>query len=308
MSASPTTCIDTSGAQATVAAMQSASRKAVIYSILVLLPVMLGLTLGFFLARTDGYLKRNSSVYLAGIDYPYTIHNANNDVVIFGDSTGLTGVRPDVIESRTGLKACNLSQAVGSFIMTGCTLTLDRYLASNKQPEFIVLHLATFNLAPRPWDHLDHVEGMLSLLRNRPDRQTAEIFLHHPFWSLQFSSYVLEGWTEQLWSNGEAYRKAWQSLSSTKGYLELPLKPLDYCHGPYTLTAPEHAWINSFRRKYSPRGIKGARLHVACSRVSDGLLVLRSGNRGAVRQPPGAASGENVRSGWGTPEPCRRRA
>src|SRR3954454_20508056 len=149
MSATPSLCAETAAAKTTGVTAQTAKKTAMFYSALVLLPVVVGLGSGFALARTDGYLKRNNSIYLSGIDYPYTIHNTNSDVVIFGDSTGLTGVRPDVIESRIGLKACNVSQAVGSFTMTGCTLALDRYLASNKQPEFVVLHLAVFNMAPR---------------------------------------------------------------------------------------------------------------------------------------------------------------
>ena len=67
---------------------------------IVLLPCLMVL-LAFPIARTAEFALRSQDLYLTNLGYGLTLDHAKCDVMIYGDSSALTGVDPAVIEEHT---------------------------------------------------------------------------------------------------------------------------------------------------------------------------------------------------------------
>src|SRR6476660_8310345 len=78
-------------------------RPKVFCAAIVLLPCLL-LLLAFPIARTEEFALRSQDLYLTNLGYGLTLDHAKCDVMIYGDSSALTGIDPAVIEQQTGLK------------------------------------------------------------------------------------------------------------------------------------------------------------------------------------------------------------
>src|SRR3954470_19452921 len=83
----------------------SGARYALFVAAIVLLPSLM-LLLAVPIARTDWFVRRSQDLYFANLGDGLTLERGNCDVVIYGDSSALTGVVPAVIQEQTGLNTC----------------------------------------------------------------------------------------------------------------------------------------------------------------------------------------------------------
>ena len=70
--------------------------------------------------------------------YSLRMKHQDCDVVLYGDSTALTGLDPDIVQRITGLKSCNIAEAGWIEDVVGTDFPLQAYLKDNKRPRFIV--------------------------------------------------------------------------------------------------------------------------------------------------------------------------
>jgi hypothetical protein len=114
----------------------------------------------------------------------------NCDVVIAGDSSGMFGVDPHVIEARTGWRTCNLGLPYIGTALAG-TRVLDDYLGHNQPPRFIVFHLSNNHVRPPALDEDNGIiDGWLMVDEHFPFREKLHIFLNHPLDTLRFVSAI----------------------------------------------------------------------------------------------------------------------
>jgi hypothetical protein len=142
--------------------------------------VLLLLYLFPLVAERQPTLKRLSlSQHGEGLDHSYGLDGDNADVVIFGDSSAMSGVDTDRLSQELGLKVTTLPATAGSLSVTG-TLTLRHYLAGNRPPRLIVCYLAPWNLDFDRQPHSLSYEGVELVLRHESLRTIVDLTLRHP--------------------------------------------------------------------------------------------------------------------------------
>jgi hypothetical protein len=147
-------------------------------AVLVLLAVMVR---PWFLTH-DGY----PGVYQAG--YGMRLEHADCDVVLYGDSSALTGLDPQLIAKMTGLKTCNIAEARGVEDVVGLQFPLDAYLRKNKRPRFILILLGPTGYLPDKKPFTDYsTEGMIYVLQYDHGREMLQGLKHRPRWLMDFT-------------------------------------------------------------------------------------------------------------------------
>ncbi len=96
------------------------------------------LLLTFVVSSTPWFLTHDAYPGMRQIGYSLRLKHEDCDVVIYGDSSSLTGLDPDIIQGITGLKTCNLSEGVSIESVVGSLFPLDNYLKNNKRPLFLL--------------------------------------------------------------------------------------------------------------------------------------------------------------------------
>ncbi|ADW67554.1 hypothetical protein [Granulicella tundricola] len=118
-------------------ASSSRRRSLVLYLLpLILVPYLL-LLIALFLVPSRWLAVRSGNTYLANLGYGATLHHADCQIVVYGDSTAMVGIDPAVLRERTGLSACNIAEFEGMTILNG-TMIVDQYLAQNQRPKYLV--------------------------------------------------------------------------------------------------------------------------------------------------------------------------
>ena len=193
-------------------------------ALVLLLPIVVFL-LTFPLAASPAFLHISRRSLWHATHYRFVQPAQQNcDVVIAGDSSGMIGVDPHVIQARTGWTTCNLGLPYVGTALAG-TRVLDDYLAHNRPPRFIVFHLSNNHLR-RPELDEDNgiVDGWLMVDEHFPFGEKLRIFASHPLDSLRFVSAV---WKEFLattpllrpdWS-GAAEREDMARQRAERGWL-----------------------------------------------------------------------------------------
>ena len=119
--------------------------------------------------------------------YGLRLKHADCDIVIYGDSSALTGLDPDIIQQITGLKTCNVSEGVTIQNVVGSRLPLDVYLSNNKRPRYL-LTMYTSSVF-RPYiDAFDEFEpeGVLYLLQYARDPAMVRQLLRTHDWTINY--------------------------------------------------------------------------------------------------------------------------
>jgi hypothetical protein len=234
---------------------QRVRRSYVYYCLAIALVPIISVTSSFLIARSSWYIRHQRNSYLAISDYPFVLKNSNCDVIIYGDSSALTGVSPPVIEAATSLRTCNIAQPNTALAIVG-TFALDTYLKNNPHPRFLIFQFTAPDFAPRdPSDRL-YEEGALQLIRHKLDLQTLQLFGRHPMQVLEFSEFVLRtAFIERDWTD-RTYERAWAQVWTTHGLFTAPGPPLKACVGDLEVRPPDPAWIRQLRSKYSEEGTR----------------------------------------------------
>ena len=131
-------------------------------------------TSAFFERHADPqWVRAGSQIYVA--------RDVDCQVLIYGDSTAITGIDPGIVARLTGLKTCNVAQTKGALVVLG-TQALDLYLAHNRRPRVLLLQFSGADFyRPENWaDTNAYMEGGIALLRYYPAGMVAANILRHP--------------------------------------------------------------------------------------------------------------------------------
>ena len=214
-----------------------------------LVPLLLILA-AFFVVPTRWFTLHSGNTYMANIGYADTLTNSDCQVIVYGDSTALTSVNPFIIQATTGLKTCNLAEFEGMTSVNE-TLLIDRYLARNPRPRFIIFMYTPDDLRiPEHWNKVSSFEAVTYRLRQGLDPETMKLLVMHPADTL--------GWAEQG-MRMTMFRFHTSPMGADKmnirqpynGQLRLEGTTSTSCEEDHRREAPDLAWLTALRRRYS---------------------------------------------------------
>ena len=161
------------------------------YCLLLLILPLLAIPLGIRLGCSDFFLKHGASVWVQSNDAVFAMRDRDCDVLIFGDSTAITGIDPEVVERNTGFKACNIA-VTNSVLAVTHNLTLDQFLARNGRPRVLLIQLSPDGFQPdsSAWNSTVYPEGLLELLRHGDPVEARHVLLTHPQQAIAFAGYA----------------------------------------------------------------------------------------------------------------------
>ena len=160
------------------------------YVFLMLLIPALFLASAIPIVRSKSFPVESGDPFLLNPDYAFSLKHVDCDVVIYGDSTALTGLDPTVVSRATGLSACNIAQAQSILHILGM-LALDTYLKNNAPPKYIVMQFAPETLSRGRSDFF-WPEGLTLLLRKKSLFEALPILVRHPVQAYNFSVWAIK--------------------------------------------------------------------------------------------------------------------
>lgn len=238
------------------------TRPAVLYCLVVLLLPLLAVPAFIGLGRSDYFLRHGASFWVRSNDAVFNMQDRHCDVVVFGDSTAMTGIDPVAVESQSGFHTCNIAVTNAVLAVTG-NLTLDKFLAHNEHPRVLVFQLSPddFQEANRVWHHTIYAEGLLELLRHGAPSEARRVLLTHPHEAVNFAGYAA-GFTayygiRDVWFHATHLRTDEDSLQlrADTTFFTPPAPARTYCDTDAPLTDPTHgafprALAEEFRSRY----------------------------------------------------------
>ena len=132
------------------------------------------------------------------------------DVLVFGDSTAMTGVNPDQVQAATGLRTCNIAVTNAVLAVTD-DLPLNQFLAHNARPQVLLLQFSPDDLQreSHAWTRTIYAEGLLELLRHGSGKEIQKVIVQHPRETIAFAGYVAG------YSAYYGLRSVWSALTRT---------------------------------------------------------------------------------------------
>jgi hypothetical protein len=233
------------------------------YLAIVLLLPLLAFLVTFPLAASQSFLRISRRTLWHATQYRFILPPQQNcDFVIAGDSSGMIGLDPNVIEARTGWKACNLALPYDNTALAG-TRVLDRYLANNKPPRFIVFHFSDNHLR-RPILDEDNgiVDGWLMVDEHFPLGEKLRLFAAHPLNTLRFVTAV---WKEFMattpilrpdWSGGAYLRDMKEQIVDRGWLMEQGTTQDVVCGWQAPKVRIERSYLDSLTAQYTRGGTR----------------------------------------------------
>ncbi len=230
---------------------------------IVLLP-LLAIPVFILLGKSDFFLHHGASVWVQANDSTFNMRNRDDcDVLVYGDSTAMTGINPAVVERETGFRTCNIAVTNAVLAVTG-NLTLDRYLQQNEKPKVLIVQLSPddFQQENRVWAHTIYAEGLLELLRHGPPRESRQVLLTHPHESVSFAGYAA-GFSayyaiKDVWFRTTHLRPEEDTIQVPQGstFFTPPAPARTYCDTVAKLNDRSHggfsrALAEEFRQRYA---------------------------------------------------------
>jgi len=243
-------------------------------AVLLSVPVVLAVAV-LFLAGTNWFFH-HSTFGMQSMGYSLTLHHADCQVVLTGDSSALTGLDPITVTRVTGLSACNVSEGAAVTTVTG-SYPLDAYLEQNAPPKYMVfLQTPSLYTPDHPWQaYGSYNEGMVYLLHYEPWPILYRTLLKRPEDTYHFI----------LWAIHTAFTGLQTSVMNPHKYdgLEPPMLRRERHGGMFTYyAAPEtscvrkgidpakiradRTWPDTVRRKY---GVNGTHVFVDVAPIPD---------------------------------------
>jgi hypothetical protein len=167
------------------------AKPAFVYSWLIVLLPLLAIPAFIGLGKSDFFLGHGASAWVRANDRIFDMQGRDCDVLVYGDSTAMTGINPAVVTQQTGFRTCNIAVTNAVLAVTG-NLTLDHYLQQNAKPKMLIVQLSPddFQQENRVWHQTIYAEGLLELLRHGSTRDARRVLLTHPHEAVAFAGYA----------------------------------------------------------------------------------------------------------------------
>jgi hypothetical protein len=242
---------------------QRAADPAVLYCLLVVLLPLLAIPAFIGVGKSDFFLHHGASVWVQANDAIFNMQDRNCDVLIYGDSTAMTGIDPEVVDRQTGFRTCNIAVTNAVLAVTG-NLTLDHYLQQNARPKMLIVQLSPddFQQENRVWNHTIYAEGLLELLRHGSTEAGRRVLLSHPREAVAFAGYAA-GFSayyaiKDVWFHTTHLRPEEDQIQVRNGFFTPPSPARTYCDAAEKLTdrssgAFPRAIASDYRNNYSDR-------------------------------------------------------
>jgi hypothetical protein len=255
--------VDVPQVASTNRARTQSAEPALLYCLVVVLLPLLSIPIFIALGKSDFFVHHGASVWVQSNDAVFDMHNRDCDVLIYGDSTAMTGIDPEVVSRNTGFKTCNIAVTNAVLAVTG-NLTLDHYLQQNARPKVLVIQLSPddFQQENRVWKHTIYAEGLLEQLRHGSPEESRRILLGHPHEAVSFAGYAA-GFSayyaiKDLWFRTTHLRPEEDQVQVRNGFFTPPAPPRTYCETATKLTDHSRGGFSrmladDFRNTYSPR-------------------------------------------------------
>ena len=256
---------------------REAKFPAISYMVLVFLVPGVLIGAAFAAANTNWFFYHDNYFMLRNAGYSLSLHHADCQVVLTGDSSALTGLDPQTVTKITGLSACNVAEGGTVTVVTG-SYPLDTYLQNNAAPEYIVFMFTPSLFRPfHSWNESSsYYEGITYLLRYERNKDTYMKLMMHPRETLFFAAWaansiVADSVTRLV--NPHKYEGIEDPALFRKrrnGLFTFYSAPETSCYRngldkkQTVTTDPE--WVASLRRKY---GVNGTRVIVNVAPVPD---------------------------------------
>ena len=251
------------GDQAALTRHRRSLDPCIVYSLLVLLLPLLAIPAFIGLGRSDFFIHHGASIWVQSNDAIFGMRHRNCDVLVFGDSTAMTGIDPDVVQRDTGFHTCNIAVTNAVLAVTG-NLTLDQFLEHNDRPRVIVVQLSPEDFQPENllWHHTIYAEGLLEQLRHGSPSESRHILLQHPHEAISFAGYAA-GFSayyaiKDVWFRATHLRPEEDQVRVRNGFFTPPSPPRTYCDAPDKVQHGTNATFaravsSSFHANYSSR-------------------------------------------------------
>lgn len=231
------------------------------YCLLLFILPLLAIPAGIRLGASDFFLRHGASVWVQSNDSVFDIRDRDCDVLIYGDSTAMTGINPEVVQRNTGFKTCNIAVTNSVLAVTG-NLTLDRYLKHNVRPRVLLVQLSPDGFQPQSyaWRETVYPEGLVELLRRGSPADARRTLLAHPQEAIAFAGYaagfsayaVLKG----LVFNATRLRREEDTVTIRNGFFTPPAPPSTGCAPGAVFSDPSaggnfpRSLVSDFKKQY----------------------------------------------------------
>lgn len=213
------------------------------YCLLLLILPLLAIPACIRLGCSDFFMRHGASVWVQSNDAVFSMRDRNCDVLIFGDSTAMTGIDPDVVERNTGFTTCNIA-VTNSVLAVTHNLTLNRYLAKNAKPRVLLIQLSPDGFQPESnvWNQTVYPEGLLELLRHGSPADGRRVLFTHPREAIAFAGYAagftLYSGVKDMWFRATNWRPEEDAVSIHNGFFTPPSPPSTSCKPGATFSNP----------------------------------------------------------------------
>ena len=204
------------------------------YCLIVILLPLLAIPAFIGLGKSDFFLHHGASAWVKANDDIFNLQGRNCDVLVYGDSTAMTGINPAVVSQETGFKTCNIAVTNAVLAVTG-NLTLDHYLQQNEKPKMLIVQLSPddFQQENRAWRHTIYAEGLLELLRHGSPEDSRHVLFTHPHEAVSFAGYAA-GFSayyaiKDMWFRATHLRPEEDQIQVRNGFFTPPSPARTYC-------------------------------------------------------------------------------
>ena len=223
------------------------------YVLLLLLIPALFLAASIPIVRSGSFPLESGDPFLWNPDYAFSLNHVDCDVVIYGDSTALTGLDPTVVARSTGWKTCNIAQARSVVEILG-RLALDTYLRNNAPPKYIVMQFAPETLSRS--NTVFWPEGITLLLRKKSLLEALPTLIRHPVEAYHFSIWAIKAKVAAVMKPPTDFAATEASFQARGGLLILPKAAETHCYNDFPYAQPTVEWVRGLKEQYAHNGTR----------------------------------------------------
>jgi hypothetical protein len=224
------------------------------YVLLMLLIPTLFLAASIPIVRSESFPVESGDPFLLNPDYAFSLSHVDCAIVIYGDSTALTGLDPTVVAGATGLKTCNIAQARSVVEILG-PLALDTYLKNNAPPKYIVMQFAPETLS-RSRINFFWPEGLTLLLRKKSIFEALPTLMRHPVEAYHFSVWAIKAKVASFINPPLDFAATEANFRARGGLLILPKSPQTRCLNNTAYAQPAVDWMHDLKEQYARGGTR----------------------------------------------------